>query len=167
MKYTFIDLSCAREILRPENKHLYIPSYLKWAQHVTRYFEKFYKLLSWYHEYLNDYQMAVKALHKNLETRTLEDLYKSYKVDHIRWQKEEEQAKEEKRLQRLRTSIRYSSYDNDNDQVIRSRAGKYNRRTKVRKQTDWFHKLGANGHSTIYKYNASPAKRWTDKEIQV
>jgi hypothetical protein len=127
--FSFDDLSCANIIL--DNMGLYPDSFYMWAAKVKRWFDAFYDLAREYQKDLYNWQLSIKAVFQTLKStgshisRLLSKLSKDR--DNIL-------TKDSKLRPRF---ANFSTYQDDNNQTIKSRAGKWERRGKNGRKTSY------------------------------
>lgn len=148
-RYSFEDLSCANDIL--SDLDLYPQSFHLWASKVAAYFRAFYTLLRKYRKTGLNSRMAMAALCQTLRERAQTSIYtilNSFEQDAERAKRRaNETAKKEAQQKAAANAIRFPNFSvpsangdgNDNEQSIKSRASKWNKRTNVMKKTGFWY----------------------------
>lgn len=142
--YTFEDLSCANDILG--HMDLYPTSFHVWASKVKSWYKAFYKLVAKYRKTGLSQALAIKGVFQSLRQypkSTIFSLFNKFAIDCERAKRRAiEHAKKERRAKLAAECTRFpnfSSYDDDNEQIIKNRSAKWKRRTNVMKKTGFWY----------------------------
>lgn len=147
--YTFQDLSCANDILGMLD--LYPSSFHLWASKVKAWYKAFYALVAKYRKTGLSQALAIKGVFNTLRERpqsTIFSLFNSFASDCERAKRKAiEKSKELRRQKAAANATRFPNFSvpsangdgNDNEQSIKSRASKWNKRTNVMKKTGFWY----------------------------
>lgn len=146
--YTFEDLSCANDILG--HMDLYPSSFHIWASKVKSWYKAFYKLVAKYRKTGLSFQLAIKGVFQSLSitAQSIYTLLNNFASDCERAKRKAiEKSKELRRQKAAANAIRFPNFSvpsangdgNDNEQSIKSRASKWNKRTNVMKKTGFWY----------------------------